>query len=219
MHGDTIQGAGSAGEVVALSSSSAALSVPASVTVPAGSATASFTALAGVISGRANAVITASDNSVSQTSTIALAVSGDGLSAFACSPDQSNAGTLDCTVQLAQAAPLNGVTVTLQANIARLQVPAQIQVPAGSQSANFTVQVAASDQDAQAVISAMALGAVQTTSLSIIGIRPTTVTCPSGTVQAGTWSTCEVLLNSSNVPEVAHLAVSSTSRMSSSLPQ
>jgi uncharacterized protein (TIGR03437 family) len=37
------------------------------------------------------------------------------------------------------------------------------------------------------------------------GIRPTSLTCPNGPIQAGSWFGCEVQLNSSNIPEAVRL--------------
>jgi uncharacterized protein (TIGR03437 family) len=143
------------------------------------------------------------------TATISLAMGTVQIASLSCSPDSNNAGTLLCTVQLAQAAP-NGATVFLQSNSSRVQVPSQLVIPSGSQSATFTAQVLASDQDEQPQISVSIQGSALTTSPMIIGIRPTALTCPMGTIQAGGWLSCEVQLNSPNIPEVARLVPSST---------
>jgi uncharacterized protein (TIGR03437 family) len=51
----------------------------------------------------------------------------------------------------------------------------------------------------------------ESTSAIIPGIRPTSVTCSPGTIQAGDFSTCTVRLSALNIPEIAHLAVRSDS--------
>jgi uncharacterized protein (TIGR03437 family) len=91
-----------------------------------------------------------------------------------------------------------------------VQVPSSLVVPAGSQSATFAAPVSASDRDEQPVLSASVQGAVRTAAPAIIGIRPTTLTCQAGAIQAGNWLDCVIQLNSPNIPEVARLVVSST---------
>ena len=59
--------------VVAIASSSQFLSVPSSVTVPAGQSSATFTALAGTVNSSQSAIVTATLNGQSQQATIALA--------------------------------------------------------------------------------------------------------------------------------------------------
>ncbi len=76
--------------VVALSSSSAAISLPTSVTIPAGQSSATFPVTSGTISGSQAAVITASYNGTSQTATVV--VSAPVLSAVSVTPSGS-AGT------------------------------------------------------------------------------------------------------------------------------
>jgi uncharacterized protein (TIGR03437 family) len=198
------------GATVTLSSNAAALTVPASVTIASGSTTATFTATAGTIASNQTATITATVNGSTQTATISLTIGAVQVASLSCSPDSSSAGTLLCAVQLSQAAPPNGAVVALQSNSSRVQVPSQLVIPSGSQSATFTAQVSASDQDEQPQISVSIQGSALTTSPMIIGIRPTALTCPTGTIQAGRWLDCEVQLNSPNIPEVARLVVSST---------
>jgi uncharacterized protein (TIGR03437 family) len=163
-----------------------------------------------MIASNQTATIAATLNGSTQTATISLAQATVQIVSLSCSPDSNNTGTLLCTVQLAQAAPSNGATVFLQSSSSRVQVPGQLVIPSGSQSATFTAQVLASDQDEQPQITVSIQGAALTTSPMIIGIRPTALTCPMGTIQAGGWLPCEVQLNSPNIPEVARLVLSNT---------
>jgi uncharacterized protein (TIGR03437 family) len=174
--------------------------------VPAGSTAASFLIAAPNATGISFQVVASLGNS---TQSVTVSVGSSAISSLECSPDPDSVGTLLCTVQLAAAAPVNGATVSLQSSSPRVQVPSQLVIPGGSQAATFTALVLASDQDAQPQISASVQGATRTTSPMIIGIRPTSLTCSSGTIQAGKWLDCEVQLNSSNVPEVARLVISS----------
>jgi uncharacterized protein (TIGR03437 family) len=204
--------AGSGGLTVTLASSAAALTVPGSVTVAAGASMATFAASAGAVASAQTAVVTASWNTASETASIGLqpASSQSGAS-IACNPDSNKVGGLDCGVSLAQAAPASGVTVALQANTSRVQVPAQVSIAAGALSARFAAAVISSDQDAQAQITASVQGALTTATIPITGIRPTSLSCAPQTVQAGGFFTCTVGMNNPNVLQVARLAVSSSS--------
>jgi uncharacterized protein (TIGR03437 family) len=140
---------------------------------------------------------------------LAAATGASIIYSFVCYPDPNSVGTLLCTVYLTQAAPPNGITVSLQSSSPRVGVPISLVVPAGRQSATFSASVAASDQDEQPQISASVQGAVRTTATMIVGIRPTALTCLTGAIQAGNWLDCVIQLNTPNVPEVARLVVSS----------
>jgi len=148
----------------------------------------------------------------SETTSVGLqpASSQSGAS-IACNPDPNKVGGLDCGVSLAQAAPVSGVTVALQANTSRVQVPVQVVIPAGALSVPFAATVISSDQDTQAQITASVQGALTTASIPITGIRPTSLSCVPQTVQAGGSFTCTVGMNIPNVLQVARLSVSSDS--------
>jgi uncharacterized protein (TIGR03437 family) len=72
------------------------------------------------------------------------------------------------------------------------------------------VGVSASDVDESPLITASVAGAVRTTSLAIVGIRPVALRFSESAIQAGTWSDAEIELNSTNVPAVARLNVASS---------
>jgi uncharacterized protein (TIGR03437 family) len=103
------------------------------------------------------------------------------------------------------------MTVALQANTSRVQVPAQVQIPTGALSVRFVASVISSDQDAQAQITASVQGALTTASVPIAGIRPTSLSCAPQTVPAGGSSTCTIGMNNPNVLQVARLAIASDS--------
>ena len=197
---------------VTLSSNDAALTVPGSVSVAAGTIIASFTASAGAVTSTQTAVVTASSNGASETASIGLQpASSQSTASIVCTPDSNNSGAIDCTLSLAQAAPAGGVSVALQSNTTRVQVPAQVVIPAGAVSVQFVATVVSSDQDTQAQITASVEGALTTTSIPIGGIRPISLSCAPQTIQAGDFCTCTIGMNNPNVPQVAHLAVSSNS--------
>jgi len=204
------QAAPNGGAAVGLSSSTAVVTVPASVTVAAGAISATFSATAGSFTSNQTAVITATLNGSSQTGTISLTNTPGTVTSLTCSPDPNAVGTLLCTVQLASAAPAGGSSVQLQAANSGVQLPASVLVPAGAQSAQFRATVLASDQNQQINITAALNGNSNTLAYSVTGIRPSSVVCPSSVAAGGT-ATCVVHLTASNVPAVAHLAISTNS--------
>jgi uncharacterized protein (TIGR03437 family) len=134
----------------------------------------------------------------------------NGIASLVCNPDPVTTSTLNCTIQLVEAAPVGGSNVVLQTDSSRLLVPSEIEIPAGRLSANFAVVVVASDVDEQSLISASVQGSARTTTVPISGIRPTAVTCVGPSLQAGGSLDCEIQMNSPNIPQIACLTVSST---------
>src|ERR1017187_356281 len=122
--------------VVTLSSSTVALTVPESVTLPAGAINATFNATAGAVVPSQSAVITATVGTVSVTQGIALAVPAV-LSTMACLPTMIIPGSSgSCTVTLA--GPISGASViSLTATNAGQHVPASLTIAGGSTSGTF----------------------------------------------------------------------------------
>ncbi len=146
----SLSGAAPAGGFsVALASSSSAVKVPASITVPAAAASATFTANVSAVSTAQSVTLTATQGSVSKSTTIQLGAtsspaSAPALSALSCG-STSIAGALadTCTVSLSGAAPAGGFSVALASSSSAVKVPASITVPAAAASATFTANVSA----------------------------------------------------------------------------
>lgn len=200
------------GSIVTINSNSATVTVPPSITIPSGATSGVFTATVGAFTTSQSAVITAALNNVSQTTTLNLTASqaSGPVSSLTCTPDPTALNTLDCTAQLASAAPAGGASLTLLSASRSITIPSQLRVPGGAQSVQFKATAIASDQDQQINITAAVNGAASTLQLALLGIRPTSVTCP-GSVVAGSTATCVVNLNATNLPAVARLTVASSS--------
>ena len=113
----------SSGATVALSDNNALLTIPASVTVPAGASSARFIATAGALTTNQSATVTATLSGAPQTATLAL-VAPMLVTALACNPTSVNSGTSStCTFALNQAAPTGGSVVALFDNNPSLTVP------------------------------------------------------------------------------------------------
>ncbi len=134
------QPAPAAGAKVALSSSSALLQVPASVTVPAGTTAASFT-VTGQGAGAKRTFVTITGTYKGGTATSGVIVTPAVVSTLTIDQRALNQGdTVQGTIVLNAPAPTGGLTVTLT-NPAptSLTIPATVTVPAGQVSEGFAV--------------------------------------------------------------------------------
>ncbi|HEX4039285.1 MAG TPA: choice-of-anchor D domain-containing protein [Acidobacteriaceae bacterium] len=149
----------SGGLAVSLASNNSAVTVPASVTVPAGSITASFTATTAAVTSAQTATLTASAGGVSRTFAISLTSAPAALSALSCASSSETGAASDvCTVTLTTAAPSGGLAVSLASNNSAVTVPASVTVPAGSITASFTATTAAVTSAQTATLTASAGG-------------------------------------------------------------
>lgn len=165
------------GSVVALTSSLPSVTVPATVTVPAGASSVNFPVTTSATASTVTSTITASLLGATKTAT--LTVTAVSLSTLTISPTSVTGGeSATGTVTLSAAAGDGGVIVTLLSNRAQAVVPASVTVPAGATSANFPITTASVDAAVAADITATA-GVSRTTRLTLqpvlqaISVSPT----------------------------------------------
>ena len=159
----------SAGDTVTLSSSSTALSVPATVSVAAGSTVVTFTASSAASFANQSATIAASLNGSSAQTVISL-VSSVSVSSVQCSPSALSGGSAaSCTVTLSQAAPVGGTTVALASSSGALVVPASVSVPSGALSAGFTATAGTILASQSASVTATTVSGSCSTAISLAG--------------------------------------------------
>ncbi len=206
------QPAPSGGASIALKSSSASVSVPASVTATAGATTASFKATAGSFTASGSAQITASLNGQSQAFTLTLTAAPPILvTSITCSPTTFNGGsTSTCKVTLGSAPSVNG-SIALSSNAANVTVPSSVAIASGHTTAQLTVSSTLIDVDTNAVVTASFQGSSQSTSLTVLGVRPTALTCAPLTLSAGGSTKCTVQLNRAPQTKAITLLVTSSS--------
>ncbi len=161
--------AGSGGQVVSLSSSVTAVTVPSSVTVAAGATTASFTATVSAVSTAETATLTASSGGGTQTYAISLgATAQPALSRLSCSSGSiTGAGTDACTVTLNAAAGSGGQVVSLSSSVTAVTVPSSVTVAAGATTASFTATVSAVSTAETATLTASSGGGTQAYTISL----------------------------------------------------
>lgn len=138
---------------VNLASSSAAVQVPTTVTIPAGQTSATFQITAGSTASAQNVRISASLNGVSQSISLVLnppCASGVTLSTSVVAGGRGLTGT----VSLSAPAPDGGLVVNLQSSNPQVQVAATVTIPAGQTSANFNLSTSAGPATVQASITA-----------------------------------------------------------------
>jgi hypothetical protein len=160
------------GAVVALSSEAGAgphvVSVPASVTVPAGETSATFAVTTQPVTQAAASTIRATYNGSTLTA-LQNVSPGLALSSVSLNPATVVGGnTSQGTVTLTTAAPSGGAVVSLSSsNPGVASVPASVTVPAGSSGASFTISTTAVSASTSAVISAAFDGVTRTATLTV----------------------------------------------------
>jgi trimeric autotransporter adhesin len=197
----TLSGAaGAGGAIVALASSSAALTVPASITVPQNAATASFVAKTAAIAANSNATLTASLNGASASTSIALIAPTTALKVTAVRCDTSSLLPLrytNCLVFLSSVAGAGGATVTLASSSAALTAPASVTIAQGAGSTSFTIKTGAFTANSTANLTASLNGSSASTSISLIASTVVTaVHCNMNSLLPSSYTNCLVFLSS-----------------------
>jgi WD40 repeat protein len=126
------------GITIGLSSGSALVSVPSSVTITAGSSGATFTAKTSSVTTRQSVTLTATFGSASVTTKVILEPPTLGplsLNPYSVQGGQSSTGT----VTIGSPAPAGGLVIMLSSNIPAATVPATVTIPVGMTSATFTI--------------------------------------------------------------------------------
>jgi trimeric autotransporter adhesin len=180
---------------VGLSSSSTSVSVPASVTVPAGSTTGTFTAPVTAVTANLTAVITAIANSTQKTASIALSAPPQ-VSALTCNPaSMIGAGSISCTITLS-VAPATSLAVNLSSSTTSVSVPTTVTVPTGSTTATFSATITAVTANLTAVITATANSTQKTASIALSAPpHVSALTCnPASVIGSGNVS-CTITMN------------------------
>jgi hypothetical protein len=221
----------SGGAVVSLSSSNtAAATVPASVTVPAGATSATTSVATSAVSSTTTSVISATRNGVTRTATLTVTAPAPPaptatLDTVSLSPASVQGGSASsATVTLTANAPAGGAVVSFSSsNTAVATVPASMTVPEGVNSrvvVNF-VSTSPVSATSTSVISATYNGVTRSATITVTPPPPpepggalASITLSPSTVQTGTTSTSATLAFTANTPAggaTVSLASSNTS--------
>jgi hypothetical protein len=205
------------GAVVTLSSSNtAAATVPASVTVPAGSTSATFTVTTLGVAANTTSIIT---GTLGVSASATLTVTAASLSSVTRSPSSVVGGNNSTgTVTLNGAAPPSGAVVTLSSsNTSAAQVPASVTIVAGSRSATFTITTTPVTANTSVTISAT-YGVTRTTTLTVNAPTLSSLTRSPTSVVGGNNSTGTVTLNGAAPAGGAVVTLSSSNTAAAQVP-
>jgi hypothetical protein len=161
------------GALVALSSASSAVTVPANVNVTEGTTAATFGIATTVVAATTATTLGASYNGVTKTTTFTVnPPPSPALASLALDPTTVVGGqTSTGTVTLTSAAPAGGVTVALKSSNTKVaQVPPSVVVAAGATSQTFTVTTSAARRSAAPTISATYSGVTRKATLTVTRI-------------------------------------------------
>lgn len=159
--------AGPGGQPVKLMSSTSVVKVPTSVIVPAGKTTATFLVRTVAVGAQQTATVTAKIGATTETA--ALTVNPPSVSLLKLNPATVPGGKGSTgTVTLSSAAPAGGLVVTLASGLATVTVPSAVMIPAGRNSATFTVKTKAVSAKTTATISAMFGSSTASASLTVL---------------------------------------------------
>jgi subtilase family serine protease len=164
----------SGGAVVALSSSSTAVNVPASITVTAGLSSATFAIATTAVTAQTVVTISATCSSTTtKTTTLTVVPSPTPLSVTLTPSTVAGGNSSTGTVLLSGPAPAGGSVVTLASSLtSSATVPASLSIPAGTTSGTFTVTTLAQTTTRTATISASLNGLSASAVLTVTKVLP-----------------------------------------------
>lgn len=161
----------SGGLTVALASSNAAATTPASVTIPAGATSADFTVATSVVTAETMAIITGTLNGDSASATLTIRyIPPTPKLTLTVSPNQLLGGlTARGTVTLVgNVAPTGGMVIQLASSDSAATVPATVTIPAGETSASFDIPTTVVLAQRVATLTATGNGGSATATLTIL---------------------------------------------------
>jgi hypothetical protein len=199
------------------SSNPAVVSVPSSVTVPAGSLQAGFPISTSNVAATTTVTIAASGAGVTKSAQFSVFPNGTAPSLSTVRLDSASVmgGTaLSGTVNLNSMAPAGGLVVTLSSSSPAVTVPASVTVRAGAISATFPVTTSSVTADTTVTISGTR-GTTQSTTLTVTsgptGPSLSSVSVDRFSVVGGNAATGTVFLNAAAPPGGAVVTLSAES--------
>ena len=193
------------------------VTIPASVTVPAGQTSASFTIATSSVTATTNVRISAAYNG----STFAADMTLFPLLSYVMFNGNAPGGTpATGTVGLGAAAPSGGLVVALSSgNTSLVTVPASVTVPAGQTTVNFTANTQPVTQTTGVVVTASSGGTtVSTTLFLVVSTAVSSVTLTPSTVTGGVSSTGRVTLQSAAPTGNAVVSLASSNTVLATVP-
>ncbi|RYG37606.1 hypothetical protein EON81_06185 [bacterium] len=181
-------------QTVALTSSDAALTVPASVTVKAGATYATFPISTTPVSARTTVRVTSTVNGNPYSGSISLLPTAV-LKTLTLPASVYGNGKIVGTVRLTVAAPVGGTTVTLVSGGPWLKVPATVTVPVGQYAATFDAFSSDVVVETSVVVTATAGGVSASSGTTVKPLSVSALTLSASMVAGGGTVTGTVTLN------------------------
>ena len=159
-----------------------------------------------------SAQLTASLIGSTQAFTLSLKASTQiQVTGLTCSPTTFNTGSSSVCKVMLNGAPGANVAIALSSDTANVHVPSSITISSGQTSAQFNVTSTLVDADKTATLSATLGGGSRTIALTLIGVRPSSLSCSPLALSAGGSTRCTVHLNRAAQTSQLTLLVSSSS--------
>lgn len=205
------------GATVALLSSNSALTLPATLVVPAGATTANVAAQTATVATQTSVTIMAKYNGGTQTASVSVTpVALPALGSVSVSPASVSGGSAaTLNVTLSAAAPAGGAVVAIASNSAAFPVPANVVVPAGQKTASLTVTTSSVAASTSATLTAKYNGATQTAGVTVTPVvlpHLSSVTVSQATVAGGATVVLTVTLGGAAPAGGSTVALSSSSQ-------
>lgn len=191
----TIEGAsGPSGLIVNLRSNRDSVSVPPTVTIPAGSSSVTFPVTTSPVTTFTEATIVASHGF--RTRFAVLRLVAVAISNHAINPSNVVGGaSATGSVTLDSPAPAGGVVITLSSNRPQVVVPASVTIPQGQTTATYTATTTSSGALVQATLYASYQGRTRWTVLNVNPVSVDSLTLSPNSLVGGNSSTGTVTLN------------------------
>lgn len=205
------------GMKVSLTSSSATVKPPATVTVPAGQSSYTFTIPTSSVSVQTSVTITAQLGKSSAGANVTLNP-GIAVSSLTVTPTSVIGGaTASATVAINSAAPSGGASIQLSSSSSAATVPGSVLIPAGSTSVKCSVTTAVV-KAAQAVTLTATYHGIATATLQVKPIAVTAVTLSPSSVTTGNTSQGSITLNAPAPTGGLSVALSSSNTAAATVP-
>ncbi len=199
-----------AGAVISLTSDSAAVTVPGSITVAAGFKQATFSVATTIVGSRSVASITATLGTHSRHTQ--LVVLGLGVKSLTLSPATVTGGEgSTATVTLNGVAPTGGVVLSLSSSSPTASVPAMATVDVGQSSVNFAVSTTAVTKQVELRIKANLANSSESAQLVVSPSESVSVTVNPATVVGGAKAVGTLTLSSPAPPNGLEVKLVSSS--------
>jgi hypothetical protein len=193
----TLTAAAPAGDMsVSLTSNNVAVTVPRSVTVPAGTSAVTFSATTSPVTASLATAISASAGGKTVGSILSVTPAAPTIYLTLNPTIVGGGGTSRGVVKLAGSAPTGGATITLtSSNPAVASVPSSLIIAAGGTQGSFTAKTAQVGVNTQVVIAATYAGGGASATLTVVPLAVSSLVLNPTKVIGGNPSTATITLN------------------------